>query len=229
MATEDTSTATPGSETPTGTALTGETPNLGTGETPGTTTEPSPADIRKENERLAAALKRANAEAKEHRIKAEELDKLKSAQLTEQERKDKLLTDLQASLSAREKQLQEERNYNALERAGRRVGIQDETALADAIRLVDLSALEYDDQGKPKNADELMKDLVKTRQWLVSKTTAPTLTGGGATSPARSQSSAPQALSWDVIGKMKPEEYATRAEEIKQWIAAHPYRFGQRN
>lgn len=228
MATEDTSTATPGSETLNGTAPTGETPNTGTGETLGTTTEPSPADIRKENERLAAALKRANAEAKEHRIKAEELDKLKAAQMTEQEKKDKLLADLQSSLSAREKQLQDERNYNALERAGRRVGIHDETALADAIRLVDLSALEHDDQGKPKNADELMKELVKTRQWLIDKK-APALTGGGATSPARSQSSAPPVLSWEAIGKMKPEEYTARSAEIQQWIAANPIRFGQRH
>lgn len=76
--------AVPGSETPNGAAPTGETPTLATGETPGTTTEPSPAEIRKENERLSAALKRANAEAKEHRLKAEELDKIKEARMREQ-------------------------------------------------------------------------------------------------------------------------------------------------
>src|ERR1700730_8286393 len=88
-------------ETPNTDTSQGETPTTtATGETPGATaTLQSIEDAQKEIERLTAALKRANAEAKEHRVKASELDKLKAeaeaATLTETQKLQKQLAELQ--------------------------------------------------------------------------------------------------------------------------------------
>ena len=77
--------ATPASETPNGQAPTSETLTPQPGETPGNgTPTQSPADLHREIERLKGSVSRANAEAKEFRLKAEELDKIKDAQMKEQ-------------------------------------------------------------------------------------------------------------------------------------------------
>ena len=138
-------------------------------------------------------------------------EQTEAAQLSDTEKRDRAfkqrdqqISELQASLSARDLQLQEERNYNALYRAGRTAGIHEETALADAIRLVDTSALEHDDNGKPTNADDLMKQLVKTRPWLTGGTPQQRpQTGGGATQPPRSATSGAQTITKEYVAQVQ--------------------------
>lgn len=229
MATENTTTAS-GGETPNDVApIPGETPATpGTGETPGTTTEPSPAEIRKENERLAAALKRANAEAKEHRIKAEELDKIKAAQMTEQERKDKQFADLQKAHDDAIRQHQEYKINSEVKLQAAQMGFAD---IADAIRLMDWSEITYGEDGTPNNVKDLLSKLLKAKPYLAGKPVQAAPTAGGPTAPARSQSSSQQ-ITQEYINRLTAAEYATltseRRQEIAQWQADHMYRFGQR-
>src|SRR5689334_11381425 len=107
-----TSTADPQDETPNGSTPPVETTTPGTGETPGTTTETqSSDDIQAEVKRLRDSLKRANAEAKQHREKATELDRIKAeteaAKLSETEKLQKQLAELQKTHDTVTRQSQE--------------------------------------------------------------------------------------------------------------------------
>jgi hypothetical protein len=123
------------------------------------------------------------------------------------------------------RQLQETRINNEVFKQASKLNIIDIDA---ASKLIDASQIEYDDAGNPTNIDALLKDLVKQRSWLVNKQPAQQTSAGGATNPSRSQSSAPQALSWDVISAMTREEYAARGQEIQRWILQNPPGYGQR-
>src|ERR1700730_14059795 len=217
----DPSNADPQGETPNGTAPTPATGTPGTGETPGTAT-----DDAKQIEDLKAALKKANAESAAHRHKAKELDdlkaKLEADKLSESEKLQKQLTDLQAQHDAAKREAQETRVNSAIQLHALQAGI-DPTL---ASKLISRAEVETDDAGNPTNVDALLKALAKQYPMLVGK--APPVASGGATTPPRSQSGAPPVLSWDVIGKLTPTEYAARGAEIQAWIAANPYRFGQR-
>ncbi len=148
--------------------------------------------------------------------------KAKDAQLTEQEKAQKQLADYQAQHSETLRQLQEERNSNALERAGRTLGIADPIALADAVNIALATALlEHDDAGKPTNADAIMKEIIKARPWLTVQQKPATSTAGGATNPGRTTAST-TGLSWEVITKMTSEQYDARRQEIMQWMKKNP-------
>jgi parvulin-like peptidyl-prolyl isomerase len=218
-------TTVPVSETPNGSALQGETPTTTqTGETPERTTPPT--DTAKELERLQVALKRANAEAKENRQAKEELQRLKDAELSETERLKKQYDELKTqheeyTQSQIEKSIKHE---VALEAA--RLGVNPKH-LDKVSRLIDWEELEIDEKtGNPTNVRVVLEQLTKDMPELLTR--GAVSTSGGATNPPRSQSAAPQALSWDVIGKMKPDEYAARRSEIQSWIAANPHRYGSR-
>jgi hypothetical protein len=225
-------TPTPVSETPNGAdPQQGETP---TPQTPSETlveTEPTPAapssseDLTKEVERLRNSLKRANAEAKENRLAAEELKRLKeeaeNAKLSETERLQKELTVLQEQ---RTQELQERfvhtvRQEAAVEAA--KLGV--ETAYLDKIfRFLEWDDIEADDHGKPSNVRELIEQLVKEMPGLLKKSVP--VTSGGPTNPPRSATSAPKEISWEMIAKLSPEEYMARSREIQAWMAKHTRR-----
>jgi hypothetical protein len=211
-----------------------ETPNATVSSTVETTTIPEPSGetpdtsnnetLQAEIKRLSDSLKRANGEAKTNRLAAEELkslkDQLEASKLSETEKLQKQLATLQSERDTLLQRHQEQAEMAELERTGRKAGITDEIALADAIKLLDRTQLEHDENGKPTNAEDAFRQLVKTRPWLAGKTATPT--SGGATNPARSQSSAPPVLSWEAISQMKPEEYRTRRAEIQQWMSNNP-------
>jgi hypothetical protein len=199
----------------------GETPNNATepsetqGTTEPTTQQTSLNDDRKEMERLKASLKRANAEAKTSREQAAELAKFKeqteAATLSEQQ---KQLADYQSRESEATRLLQEERNTRALERAGRGAGIADPVALDDAIGIALKSAdLEHDEQGKPVNADEVMKQIVKSRPWFLPQQERKAPPRLDATNPSRSTTTntVPETLSWEYITKLQAEKGAFEA------------------
>jgi hypothetical protein len=160
-------------ETPNGTSPQGETPTTpGNGETPGTTTL-SPADLQKEIERLTASLKRANKEAKDEREAANDLRKFKeqieSQQMTEKDRLEKQLADLQKAhedyrISTQQRLVTQELRVQASD-----LGFAD---LSDALRLIDYAELDYDEDGVPTNARKLLEKLAKDKSYLLSATLA---------------------------------------------------------
>jgi hypothetical protein len=101
----------------------------------------------------------------------------------------------------------------------------DPNVLDKVARFLDWEEIDTDESGHPTNIRALVEQLVKDIPGLKSKGAS---ASGGATNPPRSQSTAPQSLSWEVIGKMKPDEYAARRSEIQSWIAANPHRYGSR-
>ncbi len=170
------------------------------------------ADLRKENASHRTRLNKFEEEAK----------KQAEAQLSKEQLLEKQLAEL---TTQREQELQERfvqtaRQEAAIEAA--KLGV-DPAYLDKVFRFLEWDEIEADESGKPANVRELMEQLVKEMPALRGRT-APT--SGGATNPARSQSTAPQALSWQVIGNMKPDEYQARRAEIQQWIAEHPYKYG---
>ena len=148
------------------------TPQAGGGKTP------------EDYERIIADLRKENAG---HRTKLKKFEddetQRTQAQMTETERLQKQLSELQTQYDNTMRQMQEDRNYTALERAGRSLGVSDPTALEDAVKLalIDLALDESDEEPDFENA---MKNILKSRPWL---TRGATLSSGGATNPARSQ------------------------------------------
>ena len=225
----------PASETPNGTApIQSETLTTpGTGETPGNgnTTEQSSADIQKEIERLNAALKRANAEAKEHRLAKEELDKIKAAQMTEQERLQKQYDDLKAQHDEAI-QAQTERAIKsevAVEAA--KLGV-DPAYLDKVARFLDWEEIDVDDNGNPTNVKDLVAQLVKEMPGLKVRSAAqPAPTGGGATAPERSRTSGNGEITAEYVadvmsGKIPWRDLPPeRRTAVLNWQAKNPYRF----
>jgi hypothetical protein len=231
---ETTPNTAPTSETQSGTApIQSETLTTpGTGETPGngTTTAQSPADTQKEIERLNSALKRANAEAKEHRLAKEELDKIKAAQMTEQERLQKQYDDLKTQHDEAI-QVQTERAIKsevAVEAA--KLGV-DPAYLDKVARFLDWEEIEVDDNGNPTNIQELVAQLVKEMPGLkpLSARTAPT--GGGATAPARSQTSGNGEITAEYVADVMAGRIdwksltQERRSAILNWKAKNAFRF----
>jgi hypothetical protein len=195
-----------------------------TGEMPGTITAPSIDDVQKELAELKAALKKANAESASHRHKAKELDDLKAqaeaSQLSETEKLQKKLTDMQAKLDETTKASQERVVTSEVRTQAAQLGFINP---AVAAQLLNRSEIVFDGSGEPTNIGDLLKALLKENSYLAGKPVAST--SGGATNPPRSASTTPTALSWDVISKLTQTEYNARGVEIKQWILNNPPRF----
>lgn len=213
----------PGDETPPGNVPPGETPKPGSGETPPTTpSQLSIDDALKEIESYKAALAKANKEAKDHRLKANELDKLKAeieaSKLSETEKLQKQLAD---ATKARDDALREKQDIQlsyAVTLQATKLNFADPD---DGMRYINRADLNDD----LSNVGDLLKQVLKDRPYLASKAAPPT--SGGATNPPRSQTNR-QELSWPLITAMKPEEYELRRVEIQQWMETHPAQFGQR-
>lgn len=168
-------------------------------------------------------LAEANKEAAANRValkkyqEAEEAAKL--ATLTEQERLAKHANDLQAKYDADTSALTERIVRYEVERQASKLGIVDPDAAA---KLIDWSALEYDEDGTPTNAETLLKDLLKARPWLANtQQSKVTPSSGGATNPSRT-AAANSGLSWDAISKMTSEQYNARRSEIMTWMQSNP-------
>ena len=223
--------------TPTATVTTPQT-DATSGSTT-TTAIPSLEDVQKELESLKNALKKANAEAKEHRLKANELDKLKAdaeaEKLSETEKLQKQLADLQKErdasvLAAQEQKISAEIRIRALA-----AGVKEER-LNMVTRLIDTKDIVLDD-GSPTNIKDLMDALLKDMPELVGKAVTPTPTAGGATNPGRTQSSTLPEINWEVIGRLTPgndgmyKDSQTGAlynpADISRWQLNNPQRYGQ--
>src|SRR5258708_1421788 len=181
------------------------TPQAGSGKTP------------EDYERMIADLRKENAG---HRTKLKKFEddetQRTQAQMSEQEKLQKTAADLQSKYDSDTSALTERIVRYEVERQAARLGIIDPDAAA---QLIDWDALEYDEDGTPRNADTLLKDLLKAKPYLAGKA-APS-TAGGATNPGRASANTAQ-LSWDIITKMTPEQYEARRAEIQQWMRTAP-------
>jgi hypothetical protein len=211
--------------------LSGTDPKPATG-TPATdatsgpaTTEPTIADLQAQVQRMEAALKKTNADAKAHRLENEQLkqfkEQIEASQLSEQEKQSLTTRKLQEQLATLQKERddvisrhQEDRLNHAIQLHAIKQGLNPEAAT----RLLDKAALEFDEAGNPANLEAAFKAMVKQ---FDLKPQTPSPSSGGATNPPRSSSSA-QPLSWDIISKMSAEEYRARRIEITQWMASNP-------
>lgn len=104
-----------------------------------------------------------------------------------------------------------------------RLGIVDPEVAATLIS----ARLEFGDDGAPTNAEALLKDLAKSKPYLVGQPTQqPPATAGGATNPSRSSTGggAKIPLSWDYIDQLahtNTQEYLARHAEIQAWMLAN--------
>jgi len=181
--------------------------------------------IKKELDALRAALKKANTDAKGHRLKNEELEKFKeqieAAQLSDKEKQDLAAKKLQEQLATLQKERddaisrhQEERLNHAIQLQAIKQGLNPEAAT----RLLDKAALEFDEAGNPTNLDKAFTAMVKQ---FDLKPVAGVPTSGGATNPPHSQSNI-KPLSHETIARMTREEYLARQAEIIQWKLDNP-------
>jgi hypothetical protein len=174
---------------------------------------------------------RQEANALRKRLKAFEDAEAKAAvdKLSEKERLEKQIADLQKAHDAAIKQSQETRISAEIRLQAQSLGIAPDLAE----KLIDRAAI-LDDEGNPTNVGDALKALAKTYPMLVSKSApAAAPTGGGATNPSKSQSSTPPALSDDYIAKLMETEagraeYLARRPEIQKYRADNPFRYGHR-
>lgn len=137
------------------------------GNQPGTGNDQGGTPDIQDPQAVLAALNKANAEAAkfrrdlaqaQQRIKAFEDEKLSDSQKLEQQVRE-LQTKLdQAESRARTQALQGEVSAVASKLGFLNPGV--------AHRLIDQEAIEYDDAGKPKNVEALLRDLVKAEPYL---------------------------------------------------------------
>lgn len=164
--------------------------------------------LKRQVDELRAALKKANSEAAKRRReyseaakKAEELDRLKAEteaqKLSETERLQKQIADLQTKLDTTQKQGKERIVQYEVRLQAAQMGIVDPDAAA---RLLDWDAIEYDENGSPVNVKDLLQELLKEKSYLRAR---PAPTSGGATNPPRSVSARPQL----VPGEITPEQF----------------------
>jgi phage-related minor tail protein len=233
--TNDTTTA-PGGAMPNGADPQGVTPNTSaTSETLETTTPQSPDAVQKELADLKSALKKANDEAKTHRLKANELDKLKAdleaSKLSETERLQKQYDDLKAQHDAyTQEQVERTISYEVSLQAAS-LGVNPKH-LDRVARLIDWEELDFDEKtGGVTNIRSVLEALIKDMPELLSKG-VPAPTSGGATNPSRSTTTAPPAITEDYLAKLTSAEYAAmtpeRRQEITRWRLANPPGYGQR-
>lgn len=141
-----------------------ETPNDPPGETP----EEEAFD----KERALATIRNLRAAEKAAKAQAKELDALKAkvaeheqAQLSASEKAELRAQDAEQKAKAAEARAKSIALKAAVERHAHRLNVIDDDA---AFRLLDLTAVEYDDAGEPTNVEALVKALVKDRPYLVA-------------------------------------------------------------
>jgi len=189
-------------------------------------THSSDPQVGDENTTLSVAdAKKLRSEAKNLRLRLKEFEdrekKTKESQMSESERLQQQYAELQQQHTTYVQDMQTRLVRYEIERQSSKLGIIDADA---ALKLIDLSELEFDDGGMPTNADDLLKKLVKAKPYLVNSKV--NQTSVSATNPSRSSASAHLELSWDLISKMTQAEYAARGKEIQQWIQQNSPRYG---
>ena len=184
--------------------------------TSGTKLPQSIDDALKQIESLQAALKKTNAESASHRHKLKTFEdaqaKADADKLSETEKLQKQLTDLQAARQADiERLTAAEIRTKAVE-----LGVAPQY-LKRVATMLDREDLEIDEKtGMPTNLDKVLGTLLKEMPFLAGKAQA---TSGGATNPSRTQSSSVGEITRDnLVELMKPENFKDLSESQKQQV-----------
>lgn len=180
-------------------------PQAGNGQTPGLTLEEALAE-----------LKKVRTEAASHRVKLTAFEK------AEEERKLAAMGDLEKAAQRAEAAEAQARTYReriallSVQAEATKLGIVDPEVAAALIK----DKLELDDDGAPKNADALLRELVKAKPYLLAQqqpgqqVTASTR----ATNPARTSTQG-TTLTREAIDAMSQQERISRLPEIREWLS----------
>ena len=118
----------------------------------------------------AAYVQKLRREAAEYRKRLRELEKAlkekEEAELSEQERLQRRVAEYEARLAELERDRQERTLQYEVKLRAAAMGIVDPDA---AWRLLDLAAIEFDEDGTPTNIDEALEALVKAKPYLRSQ------------------------------------------------------------
>jgi len=153
-------------------------------------------------------VRKLRAEAAEYRKRLRELEgKVKAdeeAKMTEQEKLQKRLAELERKETEYQQTLQARTLEYEVKLHAAQLGIVDAEA---AYKLVDLAEIEFDENGKPINIDNVLRDLISKKSWLVAGARS------SPTNPARSR------LTIDDIKRMSEAEINKRWDEVKQVLS----------
>lgn len=152
-------------------------------------------------------IKKAKAEARAAR---EELDAIKTANLTASEKAAKQLADREKALLERETALQERALTVSVRTAAQALGFANP---ALAARLLDREQLDFDGDGNPTNVEPLLRALLKSDPYLGASRQ------NGIDQGARGEGSG-STLSMDDIKKMSQPEIMRRWPEVEAAMAA---------
>jgi hypothetical protein len=118
-------------------------------------------------EQALDALKKVRAEAAGYRTKLSTFEQAQQeaerAKLSKEEQLQAKIADLERAQADRDRIYQEAQVAYAVEKAATKIGIVDPDAAA---KLLDLAQLEFNEDGKPKNAEKLLRDLIQAKPYL---------------------------------------------------------------
>lgn len=164
----------------------GQVPN-DSGQEPQTDQQGAAGAQGQEPERFDAEyVKQLRREAAEYRKKLRDLEQTvkqhEEAKLSESERLQKRLAELEREQANYQRERQERTLKYETMLAASRLGIVDPDA---AYRLLDVASIEFAEDGTPKNLEAVLKELVKAKPYLVvqpnsGSPTNPARTGAGA-------------------------------------------------
>jgi hypothetical protein len=132
------------------------------------------------------------------------------AKLSETERTALKVAELERKLADRETAIREQRVLATTVENAARLGYASPRL---AYRLLDHSAIEFDEDGAPVNVESLLRDLLRTDPYLAASHARPTgsIDGGTRGSPG---------LTLEQINRMTPEEHEKRRDEVMAFLAA---------
>ncbi len=155
-------------------------------------------------------VRKLRAEAAEYRKKLRDLEgKVKAdeeAKLTEQERLQKRLAELERKEAEYQMSIQARTLEYEVKLHASRLGVVDPDA---AYRLLDLKQVEFDEDGKPVNLEKALKELVTKKPYLVSTGSVPS-----PTNPAQGRVSGQQVFTRSQL--RDPKFYAANRDAIMQ-------------
>ncbi len=146
--------------------------------------------IKAEQQRTAAALKKANRESASRRKKLEAFEQQeeerKQAEMSELEKAQQEIADLKQDQQAKETAFNEQLIRLDIQSKAAQLGF---VSLDDAVQLVDKSDIVLNDDGEIEGVEEALKTLAKDKPYLLSGDApppkAPNLDSGAGNPPAR--------------------------------------------
>jgi len=204
-----------------------------------TKVSPSIEEQQAQIKRLETALGKSNKDAKDHRLKNNDLEKtiaelkafkeqIDAEKLSETEKQtaarqklEKQLADLQSELANKANEVKEQKINNDIFTKAARVGINPSLAQ----KVLDAKDIEFDEKGNPTNIEDLLKSILKEYPNLAVQTRQSPSNAGGATNPTRSATANVQEITWDHIAKLQSDPAAFNAlpveyqKKIAQWMS----------